>query len=93
VLRHISIHESQIFLRGMIDHHIISSLVIIDDYVEKNDTKAAIRTVIMLEFVVDGLYVGDANAALVLNPRRSFAQNLVETLEHRHGELRPGVEV
>jgi len=47
----------------------------------------------MLEFVVDRLNVRDANAMLMPDPRRRLAQNLVETLEHRHGELRPGVEV
>ena len=47
----------------------------------------------MFELVVDGLHVGDANSALVPDPRRRFAQNLVETLEHRHGELRAGVVV
>ena len=50
-------------------------------------------TVVVLEFVVDGLDVGDADTALVPHPRRRFAQNLVETLEHRHGELRSGVEI
>jgi len=52
-----------------------------------------VSTVVVLEFVVDGLNVGDANTALVPHPRRRFAQYLIKTLEHWHGELRPGIKI